>query len=182
MKAQINQQPEFTLPARHKQTSTLTWQCQVRSIKRVIVSMLNGEWKGVNREDLVKCLCERPGWGGGISKRKQNKTKKEKDGKFKSQIKIHSCAIHPEEGRKRATVREDQWSNGHKSLMVMSGMRGKGEGMRGTSVPCCLGFNCQPKARESGPLSFSKPTPRGQPSSNEPCGTSFAMEALRIPI
>lgn len=60
----------------------------------------------MNREDLVKCLCERPGWGGGLAN--ENKTKKEKDGQFKSQIKIHSCAIHPEEGRKRATVREDQ--------------------------------------------------------------------------
>lgn len=47
----------------------------------------------------------------------------------------------------------------------------EGEGMRGTSVPCCLGLNCQPKARESGPLSFSKPTPWGQLGSIEPCGT-----------
>lgn len=49
----------------------------------------------------------------------------------------------------------------------------EGEGMRGTSVPCCLGLNCQPKARESGPLSFSKPTPWGQLDSTEPCGTSL---------
>lgn len=51
----------------------------------------------------------------------------------------------------------------------------EGEGMRGTSVPCCLGFNCQPKARESGPLSFSKPTPQGQPGSIEPRGTLLKL-------
>lgn len=45
----------------------------------------------------------------------------------------------------------------------------EGEGMRGTSVPGCLGFNCQPKARDSDPLSFSKPNPhQGQRGSNEP--------------
>ena len=38
----------------------------------------------------------------------------------------------------------------------------EGEGMRGTSVSCCLGFNCQPKAKESALLSFSKPTPMGK--------------------
>lgn len=52
---------------------------------------------------------------------------------------------------------------------------GEGEGIRGTSVPCCLGFNCQPKARESGPLSFSKPTPQGQPGPIEPRGTPLKL-------
>lgn len=46
---------------------------------------------------------------------------------------------------------------------------GKG-GVRGTSVSCCLGLNCQRKAEESASLSFSKPTPWGSLSSIKPCG------------
>lgn len=50
----------------------------------------------------------------------------------------------------------------------------EGEGMRGTSVPGCLGFNCQPKkARESNPLSFSKPNP--------PRGTEAPMSHVGAP-
>lgn len=49
--------------------------------------------------------------------------------------------------------------------------KGGGGGVRGTSVSCCLGLNCQPKAEESASLSFSKPTPWGSLSSIKPCGT-----------
>lgn len=61
--------------------------------------------------------------------------------------------------RKRKQSEVDQWSNGQELNGNEQDER-QGEGMRGTSVPCCLGFNCQPKVRESGPpLSFSKPNP-----------------------
>lgn len=30
----------------------------------------------------------------------------------------------------------------------------EGEGMRGTSVPCCLRFNCQPKKQSPTPFYF----------------------------
>lgn len=37
----------------------------------------------------------------------------------------------------------------------------EGEGMRGTSVPGCSEFNCQPKKPESDPFHFLNQTPRG---------------------
>lgn len=73
---------------------------------------------------------------------------------------IPSCATE----RPRSMIK---WTP---ELNVNEGPERKGEGVRGTSVPCCLGLNCQPKAKEAGSLSFSEPTPWGSLSSIELCG------------
>lgn len=42
----------------------------------------------MNREDLVKCLCERPGWGGGLANENKTKQKKKKMENLKAKSKF----------------------------------------------------------------------------------------------